>query len=157
MTTYADAFPLTRPMMDWFIGHYMGPTTTRPTRACRRCGGDLQGLAPAVVAPPASIPLVDQGEAYARALQDGGRPVRLPLLRQPGARLHRLHRRGPRADVACREIAGLVREGLRRTDRLMRALVVEELLPDYAGCVVKDIPTPEPGPARCGSRSAPPR
>ena len=28
----------------------------------------------------------------------------------------------------------------------MRALVVEQLLPDYAGCVVKDIPTPEPGP-----------
>ena len=28
----------------------------------------------------------------------------------------------------------------------MRALVVEQLAPDYAGCVVKDIPTPEPGP-----------
>lgn len=28
----------------------------------------------------------------------------------------------------------------------MRALVVEELLPDYAGCVVKEIPTPEPKP-----------
>jgi NADPH2:quinone reductase len=28
----------------------------------------------------------------------------------------------------------------------MRALVVEELLPDYAGCVVKEVPTPEPGP-----------
>jgi NADPH2:quinone reductase len=28
----------------------------------------------------------------------------------------------------------------------MRALVVEDLLPDYAGCVVKEIPTPEPGP-----------
>lgn len=28
----------------------------------------------------------------------------------------------------------------------MRALVVEELLPAYAGCVVKDIPMPEPGP-----------
>ena len=28
----------------------------------------------------------------------------------------------------------------------MRALVVEELLPDYAGVRVKDIPTPEPGP-----------
>jgi len=27
----------------------------------------------------------------------------------------------------------------------MRALVVEQLLPDYAGCVVKEIPTPEPG------------
>jgi len=28
----------------------------------------------------------------------------------------------------------------------MRALVVEELLPDYVGCRVKDIPTREPGP-----------
>ena len=28
----------------------------------------------------------------------------------------------------------------------MRALVVEQLLPDYAGCVVKDVPIPEPGP-----------
>jgi NADPH2:quinone reductase len=28
----------------------------------------------------------------------------------------------------------------------MRALVVEKLLADYAGCVVKEIPTPEPGP-----------
>jgi len=28
----------------------------------------------------------------------------------------------------------------------MRALVVEALLPDYAGCVVKDIATPDPGP-----------
>ncbi|MGZ6015279.1 MAG: NADPH:quinone oxidoreductase family protein, partial [Phenylobacterium sp.] len=28
----------------------------------------------------------------------------------------------------------------------MRALVVEALLPDYAGCVVKEIPTPDPGP-----------
>ncbi|MDB5463715.1 MAG: Alcohol dehydrogenase zinc-binding domain protein, partial [Phenylobacterium sp.] len=28
----------------------------------------------------------------------------------------------------------------------MRALVVERLAADYAGCVVKDIPTPEPGP-----------
>ena len=30
----------------------------------------------------------------------------------------------------------------------MRALVVEELKADYAGCVVKDIPTPEPGPGQ---------
>jgi NADPH:quinone reductase len=30
----------------------------------------------------------------------------------------------------------------------MRALVVEKLLPDYGGCVVKDIPTPEPGPGQ---------
>ena len=30
----------------------------------------------------------------------------------------------------------------------MRALVVEKLLPDYGGCVVKDIPKPEPGPGQ---------
>jgi NADPH2:quinone reductase len=30
----------------------------------------------------------------------------------------------------------------------MRALVVEKLASDYAGCVVKDIPTPEPGPGQ---------
>jgi len=30
----------------------------------------------------------------------------------------------------------------------MRALVVEELLPSYGGCVVKEIPTPEPGPGQ---------
>ena len=28
----------------------------------------------------------------------------------------------------------------------MRALVVEKLAPDYAGCVVKEIATPDPGP-----------
>jgi NADPH2:quinone reductase len=28
----------------------------------------------------------------------------------------------------------------------MRALVVEALAPDYAGCVLKEVPTPEPGP-----------
>jgi NADPH2:quinone reductase len=28
----------------------------------------------------------------------------------------------------------------------MKALVVEKLAPDYAGCVVKEIPTPDPGP-----------
>lgn len=29
---------------------------------------------------------------------------------------------------------------------MMRALVVEALAPDYAGCVVKELPVPEPGP-----------
>lgn len=34
----------------------------------------------------------------------------------------------------------------------MRALVVEELAPDYAGCVVKEVPTPEPGPGEARIR-----
>ena len=28
----------------------------------------------------------------------------------------------------------------------MRAVVVEELAPDYGGCALKEIPTPDPGP-----------
>ena len=31
----------------------------------------------------------------------------------------------------------------------MRALVVEALAADYAGCVLKTVPTPEPVPVRC--------
>src|SRR5205085_10872348 len=34
----------------------------------------------------------------------------------------------------------------RRPDRLMRALVVERLEPDYGGCAVREIPTPKPSP-----------
>ena len=38
----------------------------------------------------------------------------------------------------------------------MRSLVVERLAPDYAGCVLKDVPTPEParGEARLKVRAA---
>jgi NADPH2:quinone reductase len=35
----------------------------------------------------------------------------------------------------------------------MRALLVEDLAPAYAGCVVKDIPTPEPGPGEVRVRT----
>ncbi|MBQ1562211.1 MAG: NADPH:quinone oxidoreductase family protein, partial [Caulobacter sp.] len=28
----------------------------------------------------------------------------------------------------------------------MRALVVEDLAPDFAGCAVREVPTPTPGP-----------
>ena len=73
---------------------------------------DLAGLAPAIVVTAGFDPLVDQGSQYAAKLKAAGIPI-----------VHRCYDRlvhgfaaftgvVPSADIACREIAGLVREGL---------------------------------------------
>ena len=113
MTTYADAFPLSRPMMDWFMGHYMGPDADpADPRLSPIRQDDLAGLAPAVVVTAGFDPLVDQGEAYARRLRAAGVPV---IYRCYDALAHGFTAFTgvvPCADVACREIAGMAREGL---------------------------------------------
>jgi len=75
MTAFADAFPLDRATMDWFVGHYLPPGAdpADPRNAPGRTG-DLSGLAPAVIATAGFDPLVDQGEAYARRLAAAGVP-----------------------------------------------------------------------------------
>jgi len=113
MTTYAEAFPLSRGAIDWFTGHYLGseatPTDPRlsPIRA-----RDLSGLAPAVVVTAGFDPLADQGELYARALRDAGGKV---VYRRYDSLAHGFTAftgAVPAADEACREIARLVREAL---------------------------------------------
>jgi acetyl esterase len=113
MTTYGEAFPLTRATLDWFAGHYMGPGDSpadpllSPLRA-----ENLSGLAPAVVISAGFDPLLDQGEAYARRLKEAGVPV---VYRCYDGLTHAFTAYTgavPCADVACREVAGLVREGL---------------------------------------------
>jgi acetyl esterase len=112
MTTYADAFPLTKPMMDWFIGHYMGPgddpadPRLSPLRA-----PDLSGLAPAIVVTAGFDPLLDQGEAYARRLKAAGVATVYRCYDGLAHAFTAFTGAVPAADVACREIAGLVREG----------------------------------------------
>lgn len=111
MTTYADAYPLSRPMMEWFMGHYLGPgddpadPRLSPIRA-----PDLSGLAPAVVATAGFDPLVDQGEAYAKRLKEAGTPVAYRCYDNLAHGFCAFTGVVPAADVACREIAGLVRE-----------------------------------------------
>jgi acetyl esterase/lipase len=111
MTTYADAYPLSRPLMEWFMGHYMGPgddpadPRLSPLRA-----DDLRGLAPAIVATAGFDPLVDQGEAYATRLQAAGAPVAYRRYDNLAHGFCSFTGVVPNADVACREIAGLVRE-----------------------------------------------
>ena len=111
MTTYADAYPLSRELMTWFIGHYLGPgddpadPKLSPLKAA-----DLSGLAPAIIATAGFDPLVDQGEAYAKRL----RAAKTPLVYRCYDNLAHGYAAftgvAPAADVACREIAGLVRE-----------------------------------------------
>lgn len=111
MTTYADAYPLTRATMDWFMGHYMSadadPADPRlsPDRA-----EDVSGLAPAVIATAGFDPLVDQGEAYAKRLQAAGVPVLYRCYDSLAHGFTAFTGAIPAADGACREIAGLVRQ-----------------------------------------------
>jgi acetyl esterase len=111
MVTYADAYPLSRETMNWFMGHYMGPRDDpADVRLSPIREPDLTGLAPAIVVTAGFDPLVDQGEAYARLLKAAGAPV---LYRCYDALAHGFTAFTgaiPAADVACREIAGLVRQ-----------------------------------------------
>jgi acetyl esterase/lipase len=113
MTTYADAWPLNRATLDWFRGHYMGPEDDpadprlSPLRA-----KDLSGLAPAVVVSAGFDPLLDQGEAYALRLREAGVPVVYRCYDHLTHAFTAFTGAVPAADIACREIAGLVREGL---------------------------------------------
>lgn len=112
MTTYAAAFPLSRALMEWFASQYLGPDDDpKNPRASPLCAADLSGLAPAVVVTAGFDPLVDQGEAYAKRLRDAGVPV---VYRCYDALAHAFTAytgASPAADIACREIAGLFREG----------------------------------------------
>jgi acetyl esterase/lipase len=67
----AEGFVLTRPLMEWFWGHYVDPAERDDPRVCP-LGADLAGLPPAVVVTCEFDPLRDEGAAYAAALQDAG-------------------------------------------------------------------------------------
>jgi acetyl esterase/lipase len=73
---------------------------------------DLTGLAPAVVVTAGFDPRVEQGEAYAKRLRAAGRPLVYRCYDHLVHGFVAFTGVVPAADVACREMAGLVREGL---------------------------------------------
>jgi acetyl esterase len=81
---FGEGFLLTDAEMDWFKANYLGPESAgaRDPRASPLLAEDLSGLAPALVVTAAFDPLRDEGEAYARALDDAGTPA--TLRRFPG-------------------------------------------------------------------------
>jgi acetyl esterase/lipase len=111
MTTYGDAFPLSRATMEWFMGHYMGPedSPTNP-RLSPLLTEDLGGLAPAVIATAGFDPLLDQGESYARHLREAGVSATYRCYDHLAHAFTAFTGAVPAADAACREIASLVRE-----------------------------------------------
>lgn len=111
MTTYADAYPLTRATMDWFMGHYMSADADpADPRLSPDKTADVSGLAPAVIATAGFDPLVDQGEAYAKRLRAAGVAVSYRCYDSLAHGFTAFTGAIPAADGACREIAGLVRE-----------------------------------------------
>lgn len=112
MTTYADAYPLSRETMNWFMAHYIGPDADPvDPRLSPIKSDDLSGLAPAVVVTAGFDPLVDQGECYAKRLQDAGVPVIYRCYDSLAHGFTAFTGAIPMADTACREIAGFVRQG----------------------------------------------
>jgi acetyl esterase len=112
MTTYANAYPLSRALMEWFAAQYLGPDgDPADPRASPIRAEDLSGLAPAVIVTAGFDPLVDQGEAYAKRLRDAGGHVVYRCYDSLAHAFTAFTGAIPAADIACREIAGLVREG----------------------------------------------
>ena len=68
---FAEGFLLTRATMRWFYDQYLrGPADIEDWRASPLRAPDLSRVAPAMVITAGFDPLCDEGEAYARRLQD---------------------------------------------------------------------------------------
>ncbi len=113
MSDYADSALHAQDAEPWAGDRFLSPEDDpaaagiSPLRAT-----DLSGLATAIVITAGFDPLVDQGEAYARRLREGGAPLVYRCYDHLVHGFAAFTGAVPAADVACREIAGLVREGL---------------------------------------------
>ena len=122
MILFADAWPLGAAELAWRRDQLLGPGAdpadpkVSPIKA-----DDLAGLAPAVVVTAGFDPLVDQGEAYAKRLTDAGVPVFYRCYDRLTHGFQVMTGLADCADTACREIAGLAREGLQHRVELVDA------------------------------------
>ncbi|HWP66824.1 MAG TPA: alpha/beta hydrolase [Candidatus Limnocylindria bacterium] len=73
---FGDGFFLTAGEMEWYIGHYLPNTeAAREPKASPLRAPDVAGLPPALVLTAGFDPLRDEGEAYAKRLEEAGTRV----------------------------------------------------------------------------------
>ena len=68
----AKGYLLEDDTIDWFLGHYAGPSRDNDDPRLSPLHGDLAGLPPAVIVTAEYDPLRDEGEAYGKALEAAG-------------------------------------------------------------------------------------
>jgi acetyl esterase/lipase len=122
MTLFGEAWPLTAAELAWRADQLLGPDVDpADPRVSPIKAEDLSRLATAVVVTAGFDPLVDQGEAYAKRLSDAGVKVLYRCYDRLAHDFPVMTGVAPCADLACREIAGLLREGLQHRVELCAA------------------------------------
>jgi acetyl esterase len=77
MREFAAGHFITSELVAYFERHYLGSSTDRRHPDASPLHTDLRGLPPAFVVTAECDPIRDQGEAYARKLEQSGVPVKL--------------------------------------------------------------------------------
>jgi acetyl esterase len=99
----ADGYFLTRATMQWFASHYVPrPSDAQSPYASPLLAPDLRGLPPALVITAEHDPLHDEGEAFARRLEEAG--VRVTLSRYPST-IHGFFTMHPFLEVGRRAVS----------------------------------------------------
>lgn len=114
MQSCADAYPLTKATMDWFMANYL-PTGASNTdvRLSPAKASDLSGLAPAIVVMAGHDPLRDQGFAYGAQLEAAGVATQVSCYDSLAHGFTAYMGAIPAADRACREIATTIAKSYR--------------------------------------------
>lgn len=114
-TTYGETYPLSTDTMNWFMGHYLPEDHPKDdVRVSPAQEISLEGLPPAIVVTAGFDPLVDEGEAYAKRLDEAGVDVVYKCYDSLAHGFTAFTTASPAADKACREIAQMVADAYGR-------------------------------------------
>lgn len=113
-TTYGETYPLSADTMQWFMGHYLpsddfDKSHLQLSPALER---RLDELPPAIIATAGFDPLVDDGAAYAKKLEDAGVPVSYVCYDSLAHGFTAFTEVTPAARQACEDIADMVKKQL---------------------------------------------